>query len=109
MAAARHSAGPTEILLALCQEVLQPSLYFISSLSNTMQAVNIHQEDEHLCRLISRIGAQIMPKSGDVLTHCNTVAAPPLLPRAVASYFSFCDLKLLQGVWRQLLLFAHAP
>jgi len=40
-----------------------------------MQAVAIHQEDEHLCRLISRIGAQVMPKSGDILTHCNTVGS----------------------------------
>jgi hypothetical protein len=49
-------------------------LEFSASHSVLEQALGIHREDEHLCRLISRIGAQIMPSTGDILTHCNTVS-----------------------------------
>jgi methylthioribose-1-phosphate isomerase len=74
------------------------SRVFASAISVTLfnlfvglQAVNIHEEDEHLCRLISRIGAQIMPKSGDVLTHCNTVSDPQ--QALLCTFPHFCTSK----------------
>lgn len=39
-----------------------------------MEAKRIHREDAELCARIAENGARLLPKSGGVLTHCNTGA-----------------------------------
>lgn len=39
-----------------------------------MEAKRIHREDAELCARIAENGANLLPKSGGVLTHCNTGA-----------------------------------
>ncbi|TSA20093.1 S-methyl-5-thioribose-1-phosphate isomerase [bacterium] len=36
------------------------------------EAIAIHAEDEEKCRIIGRLGAELLPNAASVLTHCNT-------------------------------------
>ncbi len=55
------------------RRVLDRPIASIESLRHSMwqEAVRIHEEDRQMCRAIGRFGAELIPQSATILTHCN--------------------------------------
>lgn len=55
------------------RRVLDRSIASLESLRHLMwqEAVRIHDEDREMCRAIGRFGAELIPQSATIITHCN--------------------------------------
>lgn len=55
------------------RRVLDRPIASLESLTNSMwqEAVRIHDEDREMCRAIGRFGAELIPQSATIITHCN--------------------------------------
>lgn len=53
--------------------VLEQPIVSLDSLQHSMwqEAVRIHDEDRQMCRAIGRFGAELIPQTATIITHCN--------------------------------------
>lgn len=68
---------PTAVNLSRALKRLFPRIEGVSSVSDAIQRLEreakaIHREDVDMCRKLSRLGKDLLPESGGVMTHCNT-------------------------------------
>lgn len=74
-----NSSRPTAVNLSWALKRINAEVYTqrekpVSDLKQLIldTAIAIHDEDRELCRLIGQHGAELVPQSSHILTHCNT-------------------------------------